>query len=119
MVIRQGGVYWVDLGVPFGSEAGHRRPCVVIQNDVANRSRLRTVILCPLTTNLDRAAAPGNVLLDAGEAQLPRPNVINVAQVISVDKRRLEEWIGDLSARRVRQVLKGLGLLVEPLAADL
>jgi mRNA interferase MazF len=118
MVIRQGGVYWVDLGIPFGSEAGYRRPCVVIQNDIANRSRLRTVILCPLTSNLDRAAAPGNVLIEAGEAHLSEPSVINVAQVISVDKRRLEEWIGDLSPRRVRQVLRGLGLLVEPHSAD-
>lgn len=118
MVIRQGGVYWVDLGTPSGSEAGYRRPCVVIQNDVANRSRLRTVILCPVTSNLDRAAAPGNVLLDPGEAQLPQSSVINVAQVISVDRRRLEEWIGDLSPRRVQQVLRGLSLLVEPRAAD-
>ncbi len=69
-MIRQGDIYWVDLEEPSGSEPGYRHPHVVLQNNVFNQSRIRTVIVCPLTTNLKRADAPGNVLLDEGEGGL-------------------------------------------------
>nr|WP_199315190.1 type II toxin-antitoxin system PemK/MazF family toxin [Planktothrix sp. FACHB-1355] len=71
MVIRQGDIYWIDLGQPMGSEPAYIRPYVVIQNDVLNSSQIRTVIVCALTTNLRRAGAIGNVLLELGEADLP------------------------------------------------
>lgn len=119
MVIQQGEVYWVELGNPLGSEPGFRRPCVVIQNDVANASRIRTVIVCPLTSNLQRAIAPGNVLLDAGAANLDRASVVNVSQVLSLDKSRLEERIGHLSPQHLRRILDGLRLLTEPRQVDL
>ncbi len=114
MVIRQGEIFWVDLGDPAGSEPGYRRPYVVIQNNVFNRSHIRTVVVCALTSNLKRAAAPGNVLLEAGEANLPKQSVVNVSQIVTVDKARLGERIGTLSDHRVRQILDGLRLLLEP-----
>ena len=67
-MIRQGDVYWIELAEPAGSEPGYRHPHVVIQNDVFNQSRINTVMVCALTSNLKRATVPGNVLLDAGEA---------------------------------------------------
>lgn len=114
VVIRQGDVFWLDLGAPRGSAPGYRRPHVVIQNDVFNRSRINTVVVCGLTSNLGRAEAPGNVLLRKGEANLPKDSVANVTQLVTVDKSDLTEKIGSLSPARLRQVVDGVKLLVEP-----
>jgi mRNA interferase MazF len=114
VVIHQGDVYWVDLGEPRGSAPGYRHPHVVIQNNLFNRSRINTVVVCVITSNLKRAAAPGNVLLEKGEANLPKPSVVNVSQIFTVDKTDLVEKIGSLSPQRVRQILDGLRLLTEP-----
>ena len=114
MVIHQGDIYWTDLEEPSGSEPGYRHPHVVIQNNLFNHSQIRTVVVCALTSNLKRAAAPGNVLLDKGEADLPKQSVVNVSQVFTVGKTQLSEHIGTLSPRRVRQILDGIQLLLEP-----
>ncbi len=118
MVIRQGDVFWVDLEEPEGSEPGYRHPHVVIQNNLFNQSRIRTVVVCALTSNLKRASAPGNILLEIGEANLPKQSVVNVSQVFTVDKSQLTEKIGTLSAKRVRQILDGIRLLLEPREAE-
>ena len=114
MVIRQGDVFWVDLGEPRGSAPGYRHPHVVIQNNLFNRSRINTVVVCVITSNLKRASAPGNVLLRKGEANLPKRSVVNVSQIFAVDKVDLVEKIGTLSPERVRQILDGVQLLTEP-----
>lgn len=114
MAIAQGDVYWVDLGVPRGSEPGFRNPFVVIQNDAVNISRIRTVIVCLITSNLQRAKAPGNVLLNKNEANLSIPSVVNVSQIYTIDKNMLDEKIGTLDKGRVRQILNGLFLILEP-----
>ena len=112
--IRQGQVWWLDMGVPFGSEPGYRRPFVVVQNNLFNRSRLQTVVMCAVTTNLRLADAPGNVLLAAGEAQLRESCVVNVSQLVTVDRHRLVQKIGELPGPRVQAVLDGLNLLLNP-----
>lgn len=117
MVIDQGDVFWVDLGEPAGSEPGYCHPHVVVQNNVFNRSRINTVVVCALTSNLRRAKAPGNVLLEEGEAHLPQ-SVVNVSQIFTVDKRDLGEKIGALSPGRVRQILDGIRLVIEPRDLD-
>jgi mRNA interferase MazF len=114
MVINQGDVYWVDLSEPSGSGPGYRHPHVVIQNNVFNRSRINTVVVCVLTSNLKRAKAPGNVLLEKAEVNLPKQSVVNVSQIFTVDKKDLVERIGTLSRKRVRQILDGVSLLLEP-----
>jgi mRNA interferase MazF len=111
MVIRQGDVFWVDLG--NGSRSG-RHPHVVIQNDLFNQSRINTVAVCALTTNLKRAKAPGNVLLEEGEANLSRQSVVNVAQIFTVSKGDLVERIGTLPRERVLQILEGVRLVIDP-----
>jgi len=113
-LIEQGDVFWIDFGGPRGSEPGYRHPHVVIQNNLFNRSRLNTVVVCALTSNLQRAQAPGNVLLNAGEANLSKASVVNVTQLFTVEKRELTEWIGHLSASRMRQILRGVSLVLEP-----
>ncbi len=113
MVIRQGDVYWLDLGEPVGSAPGYRHPHVVVQNDGANLSGIETVVLCGITSNLKRARSPGNVLLDAGEANLSRPCVVNVSQIFTVDKSELVEKVGTLSYGSLRRVIDGVQAFVE------
>ena len=114
MVIQQGEVYWIDLGDQAGSGPGYKHPHVVIQNNIFNQSRINTVVVCALTSNLKRATAPGNVLLDEGEGNLPKQSVVNVSQIFTVDKHDLEEKIGMLSRQRVMEILSGIQLVLEP-----
>ncbi len=114
MVINQGDIYWVDLDEPSGSEPGYKHPHVVIQNNLFNRSQIRTVVVLPLTSNLRRADAPGNILLKKDEANLPKQSVVNVSQVFTVDKSQLDEYIGTVSSKRVREILNGVRLVIEP-----
>ena len=81
---------------------------MVVQDDVFNHSRITTVVVCALTSNLHRANEPGNVLLEVGEGNLPKQSVVIVSQVSSVNKARLGERIGSLSNTRVEQILAGL-----------
>ncbi len=113
MVINQGDIYWIELEEPEGSEPGYSHPHVVIQNNVFNASKINTVIVCVLTSNLKRAQAPGNVLLEKGEGNLPKQSVVLVSQIFSVDKSQLGEFIGTLSEQRVRQILEGIYLMTE------
>jgi mRNA interferase MazF len=114
MVARQGDIYWVELGEPTGSGPGYWHPYVIVQNDVFNASRVSTTIGIALTTNLARAAVPGNVRLRKGEANLPKSSVANVTQVLTMDKFDLKQKIGRLSSVRVREILDGLRLVTEP-----
>lgn len=114
MVIGQGDIYWIDLEEPAGSEPGFRHPHVVIQNNLFNRSRIDTVVVCLLTSNMRLARVPGNVLVEKGEGNLAKQSVVNVSQIHTVDKVDLIEWIGALSENRVRQILDGVRLLTEP-----
>ena len=118
MVINQGDIFWVDLVEPKGSEPGYRHPHVVIQNNLFNRSRINTVVVCAITSNLKRAEAPGNVLLNKGEANLPKKSVINISQIFTVNKSDLSDKIGSLSRERFNQVLEGVRLLIEPREVD-
>lgn len=110
----QGDNFWVDFGEPGNSEPGYTRPAVVVQNNARNRSDIGTVIVCTLTRNLNREGDPGNVLLDAGEAGLRQPCVVNVSQVFTVNKRDLRDKIGTLDYIRVRQIIGGMRVLLEP-----
>ena len=113
--IRQGQVYWLDFGSAASSAPAERHPCVVVQNDVFNQSAIATSVVCPITSNLSRAKAPGNVLLKTGEANLPKASVVNVSQILTVDKAELVESTGKLSAAAAGAVREGLYLLFDRL----
>ena len=113
-MIHQGDIYWIDLGEPSASEPGYRHPHVVIQNNLFNQSRLSTVIVCALSSNIRRAQVPGNTLLEMGEANLSKQSVALATQVFTVDKSQLAEYIGTVSPRRLRQILDGIRLVTEP-----
>lgn len=108
MVIRQGEVWWANLPEPFGSEAGYRRPVVVVQGDRFNRSRISTVVCVPLTSELRWADAPGNVLLSHGSTSLPKDSVANVSLVLAVNKHQLIESCGQISEHELVQLFNGL-----------
>lgn len=108
--MRQGEVYWLRFQGQ-GSEPSGRRPALVIQHDRFNRSNIQTTVVAAITSNLRLAAMPGNVRLKRGEANLPRPSVVNVTQIRTVDRAVLEDPIGTLDPVRVRQVLLGLALV--------
>lgn len=91
-----------------GVAPNYRHPHIVIQDDVFNQSRVQTVIVCAVSTNLARAQEPGNVRLDAGEANLAKPSVAIVSQVSSLPKTQLGQYIGTLAAERVDQIVDGL-----------
>lgn len=106
--IFRGELYWLTAETPYGDLPRYAHPHVVVQEDVLNHSRLTTVVVCALTSNLHRATEPGNVLLDEGEGGLPRRSVVVVSQVSCVEKAQLGERIGALSDQRVDEILDGL-----------
>jgi len=108
MEIDQGNIYWVPLDSP---EEGITHPHVVIQDNILNHSRINTVVVCALTTNLKQANSPGNVLLEPGEANLPKQSVVVVSKVSTVDKTQLGEFIGALYQKRIDQILAGMQFL--------
>jgi mRNA interferase MazF len=112
--IKQGDIFWIEFGAPRGSEPGYRHPHVVIQNNVFNQSKINTVVVCALTSNLRRAKAPGNILLVQGEGNLNKQSVVNISQVITVNKSDLAEKIGSLSHARMIEIIEGIKLLIEP-----
>lgn len=114
MRVRQGDIFWVNFGVPRGASPGYMRPAIVVQNNVFNESNIGTVIVCVLTTNLQRKDAPGNVLLTPGEGNLSEQSVVNVSQIFTVDKGDLQRKIGVLDHERVWEIIRGLKLLLEP-----
>lgn len=118
MVINQGDIYWIELDEPEGSEPGYKHPHIIVQNNLFNRSKINTVLVCPLTTNLKRAGAPGNVLLDKKESNLPKPSVVNVSQVFTVDKTQLEEYVGTVSSKRLAEIINGIKLVLDPREPD-
>lgn len=106
----RGEVWWAGLPDPRRSEPGYRRPVIVVQADEFNRSRIRTVMVAPVTSNTRLAGAPGNVLLSARESGLRKPSVVNVAQVLTIDKSFLEEKVRTISRERMAAIDDGLRL---------
>ncbi|WP_386068023.1 type II toxin-antitoxin system PemK/MazF family toxin [Tahibacter sp. UC22_41] len=103
-----GDLYWIAADITSDMAPAYAHPHVVVQDDVFNRSRIASVVVCALTSNLQRASEPGNVLLAQGEGGLPRQSVIVVSRIDAVDKTRLGTRIGRLSPQRVAQVIAGL-----------
>ena len=112
MVVAQGHVYWANLPDPTGSGPGFRRPVLIVQGDALNRSRIRSVVCVPLTSNLRWAEAPGNVLLPARATSLPKDSVANASQIITLDRELLTEDVGKLSKRHLELILTGIDIVL-------
>jgi len=110
--MRRGEVWWASLAAPAGSGSGYRRPVLVVQSNDFTESRIGTVVVAAVTSNLRLAAAPGNVKCGSRATGLPRESVVNVSQILTVDKRLLTERIGALPPSLLRQVDEGLRLVL-------
>ena len=110
--MRRGEIWWASLRDPQGSGPGFRRPVLVVQDNIFNESGIRTVVVAAISSNLRLAEAPGNVLLNADESGLPRVSVINVSQVLAVDKSLLTEQVGVLRADVMARIDAGLKLVL-------
>ena len=104
----RGEIWFVDFGLPIGSEVGFRRPAIVLQNDVLNESKLKTVVVLPLTTNTVYADLPNNILLEKEVTGLTKDSVTQPHLIVHVDKRRLSEKVSSLDKVAMEKVLKGV-----------
>lgn len=104
----RGELWWANLPDPVGSEPGYRRPVLVVQDDAFTQSRINTVIVVMISSNIQLAEAPGNVGLPRGVSGLPKDSVINVSQILTVDKTFLVERIGSIPDSLQEEVDAGL-----------
>jgi mRNA interferase MazF len=111
MTVNQGDIYWIKLDAPEGSDPDYAHPYVVIQEDLFNHSRVDSLVVCALTTNLKMGALPGNVLLDPSEANLEKSSVVVVSKISTVKKANLGDFVGSLDSRRIKQILAGIRFL--------
>ncbi len=107
-----GEIWWADLGIPYGSEPGFRRPVVIIQDNAFNQSKIKTVIVVAIKTNLNIADAPGNVFLSKDISKLSKDGVINISQISTIDKRRLLEKVSILPVDLISEIDYGLKLIL-------
>jgi mRNA interferase MazF len=112
LVIQRGEVWWADLAEPRGSEPGFARPVLVVQSDAFNRSRIATVVVAAVTSRTELSGAPGNVRLSRRESKLPRESVVNVSQLMTLDRHFLTERVSRLSARIMAEVEAGIRLVL-------
>lgn len=111
-MIQRGSIWWASLPDPIGSMPGYRRPVVIVQEDSFTQSRLQTVLVVVLTSNLKLAEAPGNVLLSARTTGLLKSSVANVSQIMTVDKSLLTEEVGQVPPRDMLRIEEGLRLIL-------
>jgi mRNA interferase MazF len=110
--VRRGDIWWASLQAPDGSSPGFRRPVLVMQSNEFNRSRIKTVVVAVITSNLILANAPGNVRIPARTSGLKKSSVVNVSQIITIDKSYLAERVGAVKANYFREVEDGLRLVL-------
>ena len=113
MVIKRGDIWWAKLPEPVGSGPGYKRPLLIIQSNEFNKSKINTIIAVVITSNLRLAAAPGNILLSIKRSKLPKESVINISQVITIDKALLTEKVHHLPNNIIAQVDEGLKLVLK------
>jgi mRNA interferase MazF len=110
--VKRGEIWWASLVEPIGSGPGGRRPALIVQSDTFNLSRINTIVIVVITSNVKLSKAPGNVLLSKKISGLPRDSVINVSQILTVDKSLLTELVGELPESVIRQVDDGVRLVL-------
>lgn len=112
MVVERGEIWWANLGKPRGSSPGYKHPVIIIQSDYFNQTKINTLIAALITSNLSRAEMPGNIYLSERASGLGKESVINISQLITVDKADLLEFVGILSNKKMSQVDDGLRLVL-------
>lgn len=112
-MIKRGEIWWAELPEPSGSEPGYKRPLVVIQSNEFNSSNIGTVIAAVITSNMYLASAPGNILLPKKNSKLSKKSVVNVSQLITVDKSFLTDKVHTLPSKLMAQIDDGIRLILK------
>ncbi|XDD49682.1 type II toxin-antitoxin system PemK/MazF family toxin [Leptospira sp. WS92.C1] len=107
----RGEIWWVDLGIPFQSEPEFKRPVLIIQDDSFNQSNIHTIVSIAITSNLNLSEAPGNVLISKKDSNLSKDSVVNVSQILTLDKERFLNKAGNLKSNKLDEVEVGLKLV--------
>ena len=110
--MERGEIWWANLPESTGSMPGFHRPVLIVQSDFFNVSQIQTVIAAAITSNLQLLLAPGNVFLDASETGLPKDSVVNVSQIITINKSFLTEKITQLTPAKMQEIESGLRLVL-------
>ena len=108
----RGEIWWTEFGIPYGNEIGYSRPVLIVQDDGFNESKIKTIVVLPLTTNLRLLEAPGNVLLKKKESKIKNDSVIIVTQLYAIDRSRLKEKISKVSREIMEEVETGMKLVL-------
>jgi mRNA interferase MazF len=112
MVVHRGEIWWASLYQPSGSGPGYRRPIIIVQSNDFNTSQIRTIVAVVITSNLNLAKAPGNVLLKKKQTKLSKDSVANVSQIVTLDKSYLTAKVGVLTSGQLSKVEDGLRLVL-------
>lgn len=110
--MKRGDIWWANLPPPSGSGPGYRRPVLVIQSNAFNESNISTVLVAVITSNMALSDAPGNVRLSKSSGGLPKPSVVNVSQLLTMDRSLLGKRVGSLPSRMMQRVDAGLKLVL-------
>jgi mRNA interferase MazF len=110
--MKRGEIWWASLPAPTGSGPGFRRPVVIVQSNPFNQSRIATVVAAIVTSNVALADAPGNVRVAKGESGLKKPSVVNVSQLVTLDRELLTQRVRALPADTMRAIDEGLRLVL-------
>lgn len=110
--MKRGEIWWASLEQPRGSEPGYRRPVLVVQADSFNESRIATVLVAVITSNLALSEAPGNVRISKSDSKLSKASVVNVSQILTLDRKYLTKRAGRLPNMVMNRVSEGLGLVL-------
>lgn len=101
--VRRGDIYWVDFGIPAGSEQGGRRPALIIQNDIGNKSSTTTIIAA-ITSTTYKKNYPFLVEISKKESGLSKDSTVNLAQIRTISTNRLSNIIGRLSLNKISEI---------------
>jgi mRNA interferase MazF len=111
--MKRGDIWWASLPPATGSGPGYRRPVLVIQANAFNDSKISTILVAVITSNLALAQAPGNIRISKSDSRLSKASVVNVSQVLTVDRKILTKRVGSLTGRTMDRVSDGLKLVFE------
>ena len=109
MNIRRGDIFYADLSPVIGSEQGGLRPVLIVQNDVGNKHS-PTVIAAAITSKLGKARLPTHIDVGGADAGLARDSVILLEQIRTIDKCRIDNYLGKVTPREMVAIEKALSI---------
>ena len=110
--MKRGEIWWASMGEPRGSEPGYNRPVIIVSSNEFNQSLIQTVVVVVVTSNLRLVDAPGNFKITKKQSNLNKDSVVNVSQLITLDKTFLTEQVGKLNSTYISYLNEGVRLVL-------